>query len=111
MPYDIILHVEAEARLAPSVPSAPGRDVTPLSGSPRTMSPHMGMFEVKGQVSQFMGVLRALVRIQGLSPLDDLTTCGTRSSSHTVAACCGGTNIPHPAGVAQEAGTILSVGC
>jgi hypothetical protein len=37
--------------------------------------------------------------------------CCTRSSSHAVAACCGCTNIPHPAGVAQEAGTILSVGC
>src|SRR3954464_4312247 len=36
--------------------------------------------------------------------------CCTRSSSHTVAACCGCTNIPHPAGGAQEAGTILSVG-
>jgi len=27
-----------------------------------------------------------------------------------VAACSGCTNIPHPAGGAQEAGTILSVG-
>ena len=42
---------------------------------------------------------------------DDLMACCTRSSSHTVAACCGCTNIPRPAGGAQEAGTILSVGC
>jgi len=28
-----------------------------------------------------------------------------------VAACCGCTNIPRPSGGAQEAGTILSVGC
>ena len=38
------------------------------------------------------------------------SVCSTRSSSHTVAACCGCTNIPHSAGEAQEAGTILSVG-
>jgi hypothetical protein len=36
--------------------------------------------------------------------------CSTRSNSHTVAACCGCTNIPRPVGGAQEAGTILSVG-
>src|SRR5260370_14397700 len=41
----------------------------------------------------------------------DLMACCTRSSSHTVAACCGCTNIPRPVGGAQEAGTILSVGC
>jgi hypothetical protein len=29
--------------------------------------------------------------------------CCTRSSSHTAAACCGCTNIPRPAGGAQEA--------
>jgi len=31
-------------------------------------------------------------------------SCCTRSSSHTVAACCGCTNIPRTAGGAQEAG-------
>ncbi len=32
------------------------------------MPAHMGIFEVKGQVKGFVGVLRRLVRIQGLSP-------------------------------------------
>src|SRR5215469_10286139 len=41
----------------------------------------------------------------------DLMACCTRSSSHTVATCCGCTNIPRTARGAQEAGTILSVGC
>ena len=75
------------------------------------MIPHMGMFEVKGQFRGSWAVLRPVFRIQGLSPFHDLMACCTRSSSHTVAACCGCTNIPRPAGRAQEAGTILLVGC
>src|SRR3712207_7555976 len=34
----------------------------------------------------------------------DLMLCRTRSSSHTVAACCGCTNIPHPAGELRRPG-------
>ena len=41
----------------------------------------------------------------------DLMAFCTRSSSHMVAACCGSTNIPRPAGEAQKAGTILTVCC
>src|SRR5205823_6790198 len=48
-----------------------------------------------------LGSSPSLFRIQGLSPFHDLVACCTRSSSHTVAACCGCTNIPRPAGGAQ----------
>jgi len=76
------------------------------------MAAHMGMFEVKGHVLRVHGqFLRPLVRIQVWARFDDLIACCTRSSSHSVAACCGCTNIPPTAGGAQEAGTILSVGC
>jgi len=72
----------------------------------------MGMFAVKGQVYVFMGdspVVNFESKVR--ARFHDLMACCTRSSSHTVAACCGGTNIPRPAGGAQKAGTILSVGC
>src|SRR5215472_10116030 len=76
------------------------------------MAAHMGMFEVKGHVLRVHGqFLRPLVRIQVWARFNDPMACCTRSSSHTVAACCGCTNIPRTAGGAQEAGTILSVGC
>ena len=37
----------------------------------------------------------------------DLMACCTRSSSHSVAACCGCTNIPRPAGGLRRPGPFL----
>jgi hypothetical protein len=68
----------------------------------RAMTDHIGHVEVKG------AVLQPLFRIQGLSRFHDLMVCCTRSSSHTVAACFGCTNIPRSAGGAQEAPAVYT---
>ena len=64
----------------------------------------MGLFEVKGQVYGFMGSSPAVGSDPKSEPFHDLMACCTRSSSHTVAACCGCTNIPHPAGGLRRPG-------
>jgi hypothetical protein len=107
-----ILRVESRLFIATSSRSSPMRAAwrcrhrsSPMGGCShghiRGQGSDLGFHE------QFSG---CWCRIQGLSPFHDLMACCTRSNSHTVAARRGCTNIPHPAGGAQEAGTILSVG-
>ena len=98
---DVLGHLRCLRRLA-------RRGAAPCRAGAGQRPAHMGMFAVKGQVRGSWVAPRSLFRIQGLSPfsMTRWRVC-TRSSSHTVAACCGCTNIPRSAGGAQEAGTIL----